>query len=187
MFSQPSPGSSQKAPKTNARETDETLQLQTPGERAQRASKGCTRPTTLAILMLALLSPRWLGCASWCFALVLLAVVCASLLMFSVACDACGSRFSRASRSSLVRFRFLGVVCNPPRFFEKCNTLHTKTLFFEVRGFPTWSQNGSQNASKIKLRCEGASGTASGSDLGGFWTPKRPPRGSPRSAPGGPK
>ena len=88
----------------NARGTHETLQLQTPGERAQRASKGCTRPTTRAILMLALLSPRWLGCASWCFALFLLAVVCASLLVFSVACDACGSRFSRASRSSIARF-----------------------------------------------------------------------------------
>ena len=101
----------------HARETYETLQLQTPGERAQRASKGCTRPTTLAILMLALLSPRWLGCASWCFALVLLAVVCASLLVFSVACDACGSRFSRASRSSLVRF---GNVSAPgPPAFEK--------------------------------------------------------------------
>ena len=64
----------------NARETHETFQLQTPGERAQRASKGCTRPTTLAILMLAMLSPRWLRGASWCFALVLLAVLCASLL-----------------------------------------------------------------------------------------------------------
>ena len=109
MFSQPSPGSSQKALEKNARGIHETFQLQTPGERAQRASKGCTRPTTLAILMLAMLSPRWLGCASWCFALVLLAVVCASLLVFSVACDACGSRFSRASRSSLVRFPSGGV------------------------------------------------------------------------------
>ena len=80
MFSQPSPGSSQKARNRNARETHETFQLQTPGERAQRASKGCTRPTTLAILMLAMLSPRWLRGASWCFALVLLAVLCASLL-----------------------------------------------------------------------------------------------------------
>ena len=104
MFSQPSPGSSQKAPEKNARETHETFQLQTPGERAQRASKGCTRPTPLAILMLALLSSCWRGCASWCFALVLLAVVCASLLVCSVACDACGSRFSRASRSSIARF-----------------------------------------------------------------------------------
>ena len=103
------PGIEPESSGKNARETHETLQLQTPGERAQRASKGCTRPTTLAILMLALLSPRWLGCASWCFALVLLAVVCASLLVFSVACDACGSRFSRASRSSLARFLFWGV------------------------------------------------------------------------------
>ena len=110
MFSQPSPGSSQKAPNKNARETHETFQLQTPGERAQRASKGCTRPTTLAILMLAMLSPRWLRCASWCFALVLLAIVCASLLVFSVACDACGSRFSRASRSSIARFLLGGKI-----------------------------------------------------------------------------
>merc|ERR1712093_850733 len=85
-----SPGSSQKAPKTKARETHEMLQIQTPGERAQRASKGCTRPTTLAILMLAMLSPHWLRGASWCFALVLLAVLCASLLVFSVAIEACG-------------------------------------------------------------------------------------------------
>ena len=47
------------------------------------------------------------GCASWCFALLLLAVACARLLVFSVACDACGSRFSRASRSSIARFPFL--------------------------------------------------------------------------------
>ena len=90
MFSQPSPGSSQKAPNKNARETHEMFQLQSPGERAQRASKGCTRPTTLAILMLAMLSPRWLRGASWCFALVLLAFLCASLLVCSVAVEACG-------------------------------------------------------------------------------------------------
>ena len=35
--------------------------------------------------------------------------------------------------------------------FEKCNTFHTKTLFFEARGVPKWSQNDPQNASKIKL------------------------------------
>ena len=79
-----------------ARETHETLQLQTPGQRAQHvfaafpgiepeSSEKDARETH--------------GCASWCFALVLLAVVCARLLVFSVACDACGSRFSRASRS----------------------------------------------------------------------------------------
>ena len=113
MFSKPSPGSSRKAPGKPHEKLTKRSQLQTPGERAQRASKGCTRPTTLAILMLALLSPRWLGCASWCFALVLLAVVCASLLVFSVACDACGSRFSRASRSSIARFHFLGLFSNP--------------------------------------------------------------------------
>ena len=38
-----------------------------------------------------------------------------------------------------------------PRFFEKCNTLHTKTLFFEARGVPKWSQKDPRNASKIKL------------------------------------
>ena len=74
--------------RTKTLETHETFQIQTPGERAQRASKGCTRPTTLAILMLAMLSPRWLRGASWCFALVLLAVLCASLLVFSVAVEA---------------------------------------------------------------------------------------------------
>ena len=116
------------------RETHETFQLQTPGERAQRASKGCTRPTTLAILMLAMLSPRWLRCASWCFALVLLAIVCASLLVFSVACDACGSRFSRASRSSLVRFPFWGCSSNPWIFQKNATHSTRKPCFLRPGG-----------------------------------------------------
>ena len=136
--------------RNNARGTHETFQLQTPGERAQRASKGCTRPTTLAILMLAMLSPRWLRCASWCFALVLLAIVCASLLVFSVACDACGSRFSRASRSSLVRFPFWGCFSEPLDFSKNATSSTRKPCFFEVRGVPKWSHY-PQDDSKIKL------------------------------------
>ena len=103
MFSKAFPGIEPESLRKTTRKLTNRSQLQTPGSRAQRASKGLPRSTTLAILMLALLSPRWLGCASWCFALVLLAIVCASLLVFSVACDACGSRFSRASRSSIAR------------------------------------------------------------------------------------
>ena len=41
---------------------------------------------------------------------------------------------------------------------------------FEVRGVPKWSQNGSQNASKIKLRCGGPPGEPPGA-----------PRGSPEA------
>ena len=35
-------------------------------------------------------------------------------------------------------------------------------MFFEVRGVSKWSQNGSQNASKIKLRCGGPPGAPPG-------------------------
>ena len=185
MFSQPSPGSSQKAPKTNARETHETFQIQTPGERAQRASKGCTRPTTLAILMLALLSPRWLRCASWCFALVLLAIVCASLLVFSVACDACGSRFSRASRSSLVRFfwRCFLFFFETLDFFEKAQHHPHENLVFRGPGSPTMEPKLLPKCFEHQAPVRGASGRASGSDLGGFWRPQE----APQRPPGGPK
>ena len=47
--------------------------------------------------MLALLSPRLLCCSSWSFALVLLAVLCPSLLVFSVAAR---SMFSQPSPGS---------------------------------------------------------------------------------------
>ena len=156
MLSQPSPGSSQKAPNKNARETHETFQLQTPGERAQRASKGCTRPTTLAILMFAILSPRWFRGAFWCFALVLLAVVCASLLVLSVACvcfsprvsvacEAFGSRFSRASRSSIARFLILGVFLEPLVFSKNATPSTRKPCFLRSGG----SQNEAKMAPKI--------------------------------------
>ena len=52
----------------------------------------------------------------------------------------------------------------------------------EPKWVPKWSQN------QAPLR--GASGRASGSDLGGFWRPKKLPRGSPerlRRAPGAPQ
>ena len=92
------------SPERSRKNARETLPAPTARRGRAAAEQGLTRSTTLAILMLALLSPRWLRCASWCFALVLLAVLCASLLVLSVACEACGSRFSRAPRSSLVRF-----------------------------------------------------------------------------------
>ena len=76
-----------------------------PAQAAQRPSKGIERSTPLAILMLALLSPRLLCCSSCPCALVSLAVL-ASLLVFCAACNACGSRVERASRSMLARFYF---------------------------------------------------------------------------------
>ena len=97
--------------------------------------------------------------------MLLLAVAGARLLVFSVACDACGSRFSRASRSSIARFVFLVCFFDPLRFFEKGNTFHTKTLFLEVRGVPKWSQHGSQKGAKIKLWCGGPPGEPPGAIL----------------------
>ena len=52
----------------------------------------------------------------------------------------------------------------------------------EAKWVPKWSQN--------QALKRGASGRASGSDLGGFWGPKKLPRGSPerpRRAPGAPQ
>ena len=69
------------------------------------------------------------GCASWCFALVLLAVVCARLLVLSVACDACGSRFSRASRSSIARYPFLGCFSGPLDFRRMQHSPHENLVF----------------------------------------------------------
>ena len=74
-----------------------------PAQAAQRPSKGIQRSTLLAICILALLSPRLLCCSSWPCALVSL-VVLASLLVFCVVCNACGSRVERASRSMMARF-----------------------------------------------------------------------------------
>ena len=79
------------------------------------------------------------------------------------------------------------------RFFEKCNTFHTKTMFFEVRGVPKWSQNCSQNASKIKLRCGGPPGEPPGAFGGPRSSPEAPesaqgePQERPRRPKGGPK
>ena len=82
-----------------------------PAQAAQRPSKGIERSTPLAILMLALLSPRLLCCSSWPRALVSL-VVLAFLLVCCVACNACGSRVERASRSMIARFnRFAHSAC----------------------------------------------------------------------------
>ena len=134
MFSKPSPGSSQKDPRKTTRETHETFQLQTPGERAQRASKGCTRPTTLAILMLAMLSPRWLRGASWCFALVLLAVLCASLLVFSVAVEACGLAPEQGYRLVLRLACFLSLPRDRARKFRKQARETHETLQLQTPG-----------------------------------------------------
>ena len=109
-----------------ARETHETLQLQTPGERAQRASKGCTRPTTLAILMLAMLSPRWLRGASWCFALVLLAVLCASLLVCPVAVEACGLAPEQGYRLALRLVCFRSLPLDRARKLRKRRTRNSR-------------------------------------------------------------
>ena len=81
------------------------------------------------------------GCASWCFALLLLAVACARLLVFSVACDACGSRFSRASRSSIARFHFLGLFSNPLNFSKNATPSTRKPCFLR--------SGGSQNEAKM--------------------------------------
>ena len=120
--------------------------------------------------------------------LAVLAALAALALLAMLVC----SLTSRASRSMIARFLFLGVFrCffATPRFFENCNTLHTKTLFFEVRGVQKWSQNDPQNASKIELRCGGPPGEPPGAILEVFGGPKRLPRGSrerPGSAPGAP-
>ena len=146
-----------------------------PRDRARKLRKRCTRNSRLCLVVLCLL---------------LLAVACTRFLVFFVACDACGSRFSRASRSLDSQVSLFRCFSRTPRFFEKCNTLHAKTLFFDLRGGPKWSQNGSQNASKIKLRCGGLPGEPPGAIWEGFWSPKKLPRGSrerPRRAPGAPQ
>ena len=66
-----------------------------PRDRARKLRKRRTRNSRLCLVVLCLL---------------LLAVACTRLLVFSVACDACGSRFSRASRSSIARFTWIPVV-----------------------------------------------------------------------------
>ena len=102
-------------PEANARNASSS---ERPAQAAQRSSKGIKRSTPLAILMLALLSPRLLCCSSWSFSLFILAVF-AALLAFSVAGNACGSRFERASRSMIARFRSRGHA----RKQEKCSQL----------------------------------------------------------------
>ena len=116
------------------RERERQLPPQPPGERAQRASKGCTRPTTLAILMFAMLSPRWLRGASWCFALVLLAVLCASLLVFSVAVEACGLAPEQGYRLVLRLACFLSLPRDRARKFRKQARETHETLQLQTPG-----------------------------------------------------
>ena len=149
-----------------------------PRDRARKLRKRRTRNSRLSLVVLCLASSRRCLCSS---PRLLRRLRCLRLSLFT--------RFPFLdSQVSLFRSFF-----QPLRFLRKCNTLHTKTLFFEVRGVSKSSQNGSQNASKIKLRCGGPPGEAPGAILGGFWRPKRLPRGSrerpgsARRAPGGPK
>ena len=113
--------------------------------------------------------------------MLLLAVACARLLVFSVACDDCGSRFSRASRSLDSQVSIFGVFFEALDFSKNDTPSTRKPCFFEVRGVPKWSQNGSQNASKIKLRCGGPPGGPRGAIWGGFWRAQEAPQGLPRA------
>ena len=76
---------------------------------------------------------------------------------------------------------------------ERVTAVSAKTLFFELRGVPKWTQHGSQNASKIKLRCGGLRESLGERFWEVFGGPKTLPRGSrerpgnARRAPGGSK
>ena len=59
-------------------------------------------------------------------------------------------------------------------------------MFFEVRGVPTLSQNDSQNASKIKLRCGGPPGEPPGAIWEGLGGPRSSPE-APQSVSGEPQ
>ena len=150
-----------------------------PRDRARKLRKRRTRNSRLCLVVLCLASSRRCLCSS---PRLLRRLRCLRLSLFTrfPFLDSQVSYFTCFSRT--------------PRFFsKKCNTLHTKTLFLEVRGVPKWSQNGSQNASKIKLRCGGPPGEPPGGIWEGFWSPKKLPRGSrerpgsARRAPGGSK
>ena len=153
-----------------------------PRDRARKLRKRRTRNSRLCLVVLCLASSRRCLCSS---PRLLRRLRCLRLSLFT--------RFPFLdSQVSLFRC-FL----QPPQFLEKCNTLHAKTLFFDLRGVPKWSQNGSQNASKIKLRCGGPPGEPPGAIWEAFGGPRSSPEApqrlprasqeSPRSAPGGPK
>ena len=125
--------------------------------------------------------------------MLLLAVACARLLVFSVACDACGSRFSRASRSSIARFLILGVFLEPLVFSKNATPSIRKPCFWRSGG----SQNGAKMAPKmLQKSSSGAGGLREslrerfGRLLEAQEAPQRLPRGSPerpRRAPGAPQ
>ena len=162
MFSQPSPGSNQKAQKKTH-------------EKLTAVPRGA-------------------------FTLLLLAFACARLLVFSVACDDCGSRFSRASRSSIARFLILGVFLEPLVFTKNATPSIRKPCFWRSGG----SQNGAKMAPKMLQKSSSGAGGLRESLGERFWkvfgVPKRLPRGSrerpgsarrapgaSQEAPGGPK
>ena len=104
-----------------------------PRHRARELRKRRTRNSRLCLLVLCLGSSRRCLCSSPC---PLRRLRCWRLSLFT--------RFPFLdSQVSVFRCFF-----DPPRFLRKCNTLHTKTLFFELRGVPKWSQHDPQNASK---------------------------------------
>ena len=106
-----------------------------PRDRARKLRKRRTRNSRLCLVVLCLGSSRRCLCSS---PRLLRRLRCLRLSLFT--------RFPFLdSQVSLFRC-FL----HPPRFFEKCNTPHTKNLFFEARGVPEW-KNDPQNASKIRL------------------------------------
>ena len=84
--------------------------------------------------MLAMLSPRWLRGASWCFALVLLAVLCASLLVCSVAVEACGLAPEQGYRLVLRLACFLSLPRDRARKFRKQARETHETLQLQTPG-----------------------------------------------------
>ena len=149
-----------------------------PRDRARKLRKRRTRNSRLCLVVLCLASSRRCLCSS-------------PRLLRRLRC----LRLSLLTRFPFLdsQVSFFRCFLQPPQFLEKCNTLHAKTLFFDLRGVPKWSQNGSQNASKIKLRCGGLRESHRERFWEVFGGPKRLPRGSQewpgsaRRAPGGPK
>ena len=143
MFSQPSPGLSQKAPK----KTHEKLTAVPRG--------------ALPLFF----SPLFVLVSSSSPSLAMLAALA----------------FHALPVPSIARFRFLGVFCNPLNFLKNATPSMRKPCFFDLRGVSKSSQNGSQNASKIKLRCGGPPGEPRGAILGGFWRAQEAPQRLPRA------